>query len=72
VDAGLGSLGQWLWTGTRWQAEELQRWSTAALREAPAKLVEVAAQTDGTLVVVWTVPTEDGTLSHLLFSTREP
>jgi hypothetical protein len=72
LNAGTGSLGEWLWDKTRWQAEPSHPWSLAALREAPAALLASAVNPDGKMVVVVGVPTgaDDGAQTTLYYATR--
>ena len=39
VDAGPGSLGHWLWDGSRWQPEAPLHWSLASQQEGPGGIV---------------------------------
>ena len=71
VGVGLGSLGHWLWDGSRWQAEAPLRWSLASQREGPVVLA-AAVSMDGKMVVVLAVPTGAGDVAErlLLYATR--
>jgi hypothetical protein len=72
MDEGLGSLGHWLWDSSRWQAEPLNRWSLASVREVQAEYLAAAVNRAGKLVVVLTVPAgaSDESQRLLLYSTR--
>jgi hypothetical protein len=72
LNAGAGSLGQWLWDGSRWQAETTNQWSLAALRDVPASLLAAAVNADGKMVVVVAVPAgaDDEAQRFLYYATR--
>jgi hypothetical protein len=72
VDAGLGSLGHWLWDGNRWQPEVPLHWSLASQQEGPVELLAGAVNEQGKMVVVMAVPTDavNATESTLLYSVR--
>jgi hypothetical protein len=72
VSVGLGSLGHWLWDGSRWQAEAPLRWSLASQREGPVELLAAAVNRDGKMVVVLAVPTGAGDVTErlLLYAIR--
>ena len=72
VSVGLGSLGHWLWDGSRWQAEAPLRWSLASQPAGPVELLAAAVNMDGKMVVVLAVPTGAGDVTErlLLYVTR--
>ena len=72
VDAGPGSLGHWLWDGSRWQPEAPLHWSLASQQEGPVELLAAAVNKQGKMVVVLAVPTGAGDAAEriLLYSTR--
>ena len=72
VDAGPGSLGHWLWDGSRWQPEAPLHWSLASQQESPVELLAAAVNKQGKMVVVLAVPTGTGDAAEriLLYSTR--
>jgi len=72
VDAGPGSLGHWLWDGSRWQPEAHLHWSLASQQEVPVELLAAAVNKQGKMVVVLAVPTGEGDAAErtLLYSTR--
>jgi len=47
-----GSLGHWLWNGSRWQAEAPPPWSPASPQDAPVELLASAVNTEGEFVVL--------------------
>jgi hypothetical protein len=72
VDAGLGSLGHWLWDGSRWQPQTPLHWTLASQQERPAELLAAAVNKQGKMVVVLAVPTGEGNEAEtkLLYSSR--
>jgi hypothetical protein len=72
VDAGPGSLGHWLWDGSRWQPEASFHWSLASQQMGPVEFLAGAVNKQGKMVVVWAVPTGagDAAARSLLYSTR--
>jgi hypothetical protein len=72
VDAGPGSLGHWLWDGSRWQPEASFHWSLASQQMGPVEFLAGAVNKQGKIVVVWAVPTGagDAAARSLLYSTR--
>ena len=72
VDAGLGSLGHWLWDGSRWQPEAPLHWSFASQQVAPVEMLAAAVNKHGKMVVVLAIPTGEGETGemNLLYSTR--
>lgn len=72
VSVGLGSLGHWLWDGSRWQAEAPLRWSLASQSDGPVELVAAAVNMDGKMMVVLGEPTGAGDVAEtlLLFAIR--
>jgi hypothetical protein len=72
VDAGLSSLGHWLWDGSRWQPEAPLHWSLASQQSGPVELLAAAVNKQGKMVIVLAVPTgaSDAAESLLLYSTR--
>jgi hypothetical protein len=72
VDAGPGSLGYWLWDGSRWQPEAPLHWSLDSQQVGPVELLAAAVNKQGKMVVVLAVPTGAGDAAErtLLYSTR--
>jgi hypothetical protein len=72
VDAGPGSLGYWLWDGSRWQHEAPLHWSLDSLQEGQEESLAAAVNKEGKMVVVLVVPTGTGDAleRNLLYSTR--
>lgn len=70
VEAGPGTLGHWLWDGSRWQSETRFRWSLASPSEGPAELPAAAVNPSGEMVVVFSGPASKGSAPGLLFATR--
>jgi hypothetical protein len=72
VDAGPGSLGHWLWDGSRWRPEAPLNWSLASQQDGPVELLAATVNKQGKMVVVLTVPTDAGDTAErtLLYSTR--
>jgi hypothetical protein len=72
VDAGLGSLGHWLWDGSRWQPEAPLRLSLASQQHTPVEKLAAAVSKQGKMVVVLAIPTGEGETRevNLLYSTR--
>jgi hypothetical protein len=72
VDAGLGSVGHWVWDKGRWRVEAPLRWSMAAFSQSPVASLAAAVNIDGKLVVVISAPTGagDGVQRLLLYTSR--
>jgi hypothetical protein len=72
VDAGSGSLGHWLWNGSRWQPETPLRWSLPSQQKGTVDLLAAAVNKQGKMVVVLAVPTSGGNAAEksILYSTR--
>jgi hypothetical protein len=72
VNAGPGSLGHWLWEGSRWQPEAPPQWSLASQEEGRVDLLASAVNKQGKMVVVLAVTTGTGDAAEriLLYSTR--
>ena len=47
-----GSLGHWLWNGSRWRTEAPIRWSPASPQDGPVELLASAVSTKGAFVVL--------------------
>ena len=72
VGVGPGSLGHWLWDGSRWQSEVPLHWSLSSQQEGPVELLAAAVNKQGKMVVVLAVPTGAGDVAErtLLYSSR--
>jgi hypothetical protein len=72
IEAGPGSLGHWLWDGSRWQLEAPFHWSLASQQEEPVELLAASINKQGNMVVVLVVPTGAGDAAEriLLYSIR--
>jgi len=72
VDAGLSSLGHWLWDGSRWQPEAPLQWPLASQQSGPVELLASAINKQGKMVVVLAVPTgaSGAAKTLLLYSTH--
>ena len=72
VAAGLGTLGHWLWDGSRWQPEAPLRLSLASQRDALVERLAVAVNKQGKMVVAFAIPTTAGNAAemNLLYSSR--
>jgi hypothetical protein len=68
VHAGPGSLGHWLWNGTRWQPETPLIWSSDPQEDDQAELLAAAVNTEGKMVVVLALPTGEAAEMNLLYS----
>jgi len=66
-----GSLGHWLWDGSRWGTETPLRWSSSP-PDGPAELLAAAVNTEGEFVVLISEPTSAAgeTASPLRYATR--
>jgi hypothetical protein len=72
VEAGPGSLGHWLWDGSRWQPEAPLQWSLASQEDGQVDLFAATVNKQGKLVVVLAVTTGTGDTAEsiLLYSAR--
>ena len=68
VYAGPGSLGHWLWNGTRWQPETPLIWASDPQGDDQAELLAAAINKEGKMVVVLAVPTGEAAQLNLLYS----
>lgn len=68
VHAGPGTLGHWLWDGTRWRSEVPLNWSSDTEEQDQPEMLAAAVNKEGKLVVVLGVPTGDGAEMKLLYS----
>jgi hypothetical protein len=55
-----GSLGHWLWNGSRWRAEAPLPWSPALPQGEPVEVLAGAVNTEGEFVVLLGEPTSAG------------
>ena len=72
VDAGLSSLGHWLWDGSGWQPEAPLEWSLASQPSGAGELLAAAVNMQGKMVVALAVPTgaSDAAETLLIYSSR--
>ena len=72
VNAGPGSLGHWLWDGSRWQPESSLLWPLTLQQAGQVELLSAAVNGEGTMVVVLALPADSGaeTEGNLLYTTR--
>jgi hypothetical protein len=72
LHAGSGSLGHWLWDGSRWESEEPLKWTLASQPGEATQLLAATVNKQGKIVVLLTMPTETDNAAEqiLLYSTH--
>ena len=72
VDAGPGSLGHWLWDGSRWRSEAPLQWALTSQQDGPVELLAAAVNKQGKMMVVLPEPTGEDRAAErtLLYSIR--
>lgn len=72
IDAGPGSLGHWLWDGSRWQHEASLDWTSALQHEDSVELLAATVNKQGEIVVVLGISTnvDDAAEQNILYSTH--
>lgn len=72
VGASTGSIGYWLWDGSRWQTEEPLSWPLSSQQESQGELLAATVNKQGKMVVVLAETTGQGDAAerNLLYSVR--
>jgi hypothetical protein len=72
INAGPGSLGHWLWDGSRWQSEAPLNWTMASQQGEAVELLAATANKQGEMVVVLALSPGTGNAAEqiILYSTH--